>query len=120
MVKSGYRDVLKTFIKSLSSDTSLLEIQRADLVNFLAKYSETPWRKHSFYRAFRTFFKWQSITYDIPNPFWDRFGNTVIQAPRTPDKVLYTITPSDVRLLIEAASESRNKAIISLVRRLRC
>jgi integrase len=81
----------------------------------LAIYNDKPWRKHSFYRALRTFWKWVSITYEMRNPFIDRFGNLVITAPKTPNKVLYTITPNVVGMLIEAASCARDKAMISLL-----
>ena len=55
------------------------------------------------------------MAYDIPNPMIDRWGNPVIDAPKTPSKVLYTITPDKVRVLIDAASSVRDKAIISLL-----
>ena len=44
----------------------------------------------------------------------DRFGNSVIEPPKTPKDILYTVTPESVRLLIAAASGLRDKAIISL------
>ncbi len=109
------RDVLNTFIKCLTPEISFINIQRDDLVKFLARYEDKPWRRHSFYRAFRTFFKWASITYDTPNPFLDRHGNSIIDAPKTPSMVLYTITPGDVQKLIEATTSIRNKAMLSLL-----
>ena len=51
------------------------------IIQFLGQYEGKPWRKHGFYRALRTFFKWVSTTYQVPNPFIDQFGNTVIDAP---------------------------------------
>ena len=90
-------------------------VRREHIVDFLAIYDGKPWRKHSFYRALRTFWKWVSINLSMPNPYIDRFGNRVIEAPKTPKDVLYTVTPESVRLLIAAASMTRDKAIISLL-----
>ena len=78
-------------------------------------YDAKPWRKHSFYRALRSFWKWVSINHEQPNPFIDRFGNLVIDAPKTPNDILYTITPDTVKLLIAAVCTTRDKAIISLL-----
>ena len=55
------------------------------------------------------------MTYDVPNPMIDRWGNATIDAPKTSVKVLYTMTPENVRLLITAVSSSRDKALISLL-----
>ncbi len=90
-------------------------VRREHIVDFLAIYDGKPWRKHSFYRALRTFWKWVSINLSMPNPYIDRFGNRVIEAPKTPKDVLYTVTPESVRLLIAAAPMTRDKAIISLL-----
>jgi len=54
-------------------------------------------------------------TSDIPNPMIDRWGNAVIEAPKTPKTVLYTMTPEKVHRLLEAASCIRDRAIISLL-----
>ena len=56
------------------------------MVTFLAMYNDKPWRKHSFYRPLRTFWKWVSTSYDLPNPFIGRFGNLVIAAPKMSSK----------------------------------
>ena len=85
------------------------------IVQFLSIYEDKPWRKRSFYLALRTFWKWVSITYDTPNPFLDRFGNLAIDIPRTPSRLLYTLEPRQMSTLIEAASNARNKAIVSLL-----
>ena len=74
-----------------------------------------PWRKHSFYRAFKTFWKWASVNYQLPNPMIDRMGNSVIDAPKLPVKVLYTMTAANVRKLIDAARCVRDAAVISLL-----
>ena len=82
---------------------------------YLARWESKPWQKHSMFRALRTFWKWASIRYDMPNPMLDRWGNRVIDAPKTPNKVLYTQTPATVHQLMEAASCTRGKAVISLL-----
>ena len=55
------------------------------------------------------------MQYDMPNPMLDRWGNHVIDAPKTPNKVLYTLTPENTHRLVEAASRTRDKAIIALL-----
>ena len=45
----------------------------------------------------------------------DRWGNAVIEAPKTPKPVLYTMTPEKVHRLLEADSCIRDRAIISLL-----
>ena len=94
---------------------SLAETRRDHLVTYLAQWESKPWQKHSMFRALRTFWKWASIRYDIPNPMLDRWGNHVIDAPKTPNKVLYTQTPDTVVRLVEAASCTRDRALISLL-----
>ena len=74
-----------------------------------------PWRRHAFYLANKSFWKWASRTYDIPNPMIDRWGNAAIEAPKTPKTVLYTMTPEKVHRLLEAASCIRDRAAISLL-----
>ena len=76
---------------------------------------DRPWRKHSFYRALRTFWRWVSVTESIPNPFLDRFGNLLIDAPKVPSRLLYTLTPEKVAILIESAHLARDQAIIALL-----
>ena len=107
------RETLGKFLKWLP--VPLADADTATIITFLSQYDDKPWRKHSFYRALRTFWKWASLTYDISNPFLDRHGNHCIDAPKTPSKVLYTITPQLVSLLIEAAPTVRDRAIVSLL-----
>ena len=45
----------------------------------------------------------------------DRWGNAVIEAPKTPKTVLYTMTPENVYRLLEAAFSIRDRAAISLL-----
>ena len=107
------RETLTKFLRWLP--VPLVEANTATIINFLSQYNDKPWRKHSFYRALRTFWKWASRTYDIPNPFLDRHGNLAIDAPKTPSKVLYTLSPELVSILMEAAQTVRDKAILSLL-----
>ena len=107
------RNTLNTFMNCLT--LPLEEIQQEHLIDFLAVYEDRPWRRHSFYRALRTFFKWFSRIHDLPNPMLDKWGNLIIEAPKTPSKVLYTITPENVQKLIDATDLLRNKALISLL-----
>ena len=93
----------------------MADADTATIIRFLSQYDDKPWRKHSFYRALRTFWKWASLAYDISYPLLDRHGNSAIDAPKTPSKVLYTITPELVSFLIEAAPTVRDRAIVSLL-----
>ena len=107
------RETLSRFLSWLPVPVE--DVGRTNIVDFLAMYDAKPWRKHSFYRALRSFWKWVSINHEQPNPFIDRFGNLVIEAPKTPNDVLYTMTPDSVKSLIAAATTTRDKAIISLL-----
>ncbi len=51
----------------------------------------------------------------MPNPFLDQHGNIVIDAPKTPSKLLYTVNPGIIAKLTQAAPTVRDKAIISLL-----
>jgi len=82
---------------------------KAHVVAFLAPYQDRPWRRHGFYRALKTFFKWACDEYGFPNPM------TGIPAPKTPDVVLHTTTPTDVERLIAAVDNARDKALIALL-----
>jgi site-specific recombinase XerD len=101
------RVTLGPFLKWLP--VPLDSVNRAHIVSFLGQYQGKPWRKHSFYRAFKTFFKWASEEYHIENP------TTGIPAPKTPDVLLHTTTPTDVERLIEAVDNPRDKALIALL-----
>jgi integrase/recombinase XerD len=107
------RQTLGTFFTWLP--VPLTDVGREHLVGFLGQWEDKPWQKHSMYRSLRTFWRWVSTTYQIPNPMRDQFGNPIVAAPKTPDKILYTITPVDVCRLVDMASSIRDKAIISLL-----
>ena len=107
------RDTVGRFLRWLP--VPIPQTNREHIVRFLGLYDAKPWRKHAFYRANKSFWKWASRTYDIPNPMIDRWGNAVIEAPKTPKTVLYTMTPEKVHTLLEAASCIRDRAAISLL-----
>ena len=70
---SGERWLKETLTKFLSwLPLPPSEVARNHIVSFLARYEAMPWRKHSFYRALKTFWKWASINHEMPNPFVDR------------------------------------------------
>jgi len=85
------------------------KVSKEHIIGLLAEYEDKPWRRHGLYRALNTFFKWASAEYGFENPM------VSITAPKTPDVMLYTITPQNTERLIEAASDSRTKAIIALL-----
>ena len=85
------------------------KVTKEHIISLLARYEGKPWRKHGLYRALKTFFRWASKEYDFQNPMMD------IEAPKTPDPVLYTMTPDNVGRLITAANSSRDKALIALL-----
>ena len=84
-------------------------VSKEHIIGLLAEYEDKPWRRHGLYRALKTFFKWASVEYDFANPM------VSIPAPKTPDVILHTMTPNDTEKLIEAATDSRTKAIIALL-----
>ncbi len=89
--------------------TTLADADKQHIIQFLSLYEGKPWRRHSFYRAFKTFWKWLAEEYQLDNLM------TGIPAPKTPDVVLHTTTPADVDRLIQEANTSRDKAIIALL-----
>ncbi len=91
------------------------DVSRDTIVEFLGQYAHMPWRRHGFYRALRSPYRGLFITYQVPNPFIDQFGNPTIEPPKVPQKPLTTITPEQVGILIDAAKGSRNKALVSLL-----
>ncbi len=107
------RQTLGRFLKWLP--VPLDAVRRDRLVSYLMQWESKPWQKHSMFRALRTFWKWASMQYDIPNPMLDRWGNHVIDAPKTPNKVLCAQTPDSVHRLGKAASCTRDKTIIALL-----
>ena len=116
LTAGGERWLKETLSKFLSwLPVSPNQATRAHIVRFLGQYEAMPWRKHSMYRALRAFWRWVSTTYDIPNPMMDHRGNPVIDAPKTPSKVLYTMPPDKVQILLKATSCVRDEAIVSLL-----
>ena len=57
------RENLSRFLTWLT--LSIEDVRREQIVEFLAMYDGKPWRKHSLYRALRTFWKWVSIHHKI-------------------------------------------------------
>ena len=106
------RDTISTFILWLLAP--LQSIPKHHIMGFLAQYETKPWRKRSMYLGLRTFCSWLSTNHDLANPSYDRHGNSVIEPPKTPDKVLYTMSPKPVSFLLDFAITLRDKAIISL------
>ena len=92
------RDTVGRFLKWLP--VPLRQAHREHIVRFLGLYDTKPWRKHAFYRANKSFWKWAFRIYDIPNPMIDRWGNAVIEASKTPSTVLYTMTLEKVHRLL--------------------
>jgi integrase len=107
------RDTLGRFLPGLP--VPIDQANRNHLLAFLALYEGRPWRKHGMYRALRTFWRWASRTFDIPNPMQDRWGNPTIEPPKLPNTILYTQTPETVATLIAAAETTRDKAMIALL-----
>jgi site-specific recombinase XerD len=73
-------------------------------------YNDRPHQKDSFYRTLKSFYKW-SIKFGLiqENPM------LLIKPPKLPETVLRTITPEQVRILLETAEDSRDKAIVALL-----
>ena len=107
------RDTLGKFIMWLS--VPLAPVNTGTVISFLSQYDNKPWRKHSMYRALRTYWKWVPTTHDMDNPFLDIHGNMAIPAPRLPSRLLPTTSPETVATLIENCTTVRNQAIVGLL-----
>ncbi len=44
--------------------TTLADADKQHIIQFLSLYEGKPWRRHSFYRAFKTFWKWLAEEYE--------------------------------------------------------
>jgi site-specific recombinase XerD len=64
--------------------------------------------RHASYRAIKTFYRWLSREYGVRNSMGG------IQAPILGKPILPSLTLEQVRLLLNAASNPRNKAIVAL------
>ncbi len=86
------------------------EVTTDHVLKFLSVYNDRPHQKDSFYRTLKSFYKW-SIKFGLieDNPM------LLIEAPKLPETVLRTITPEQVRILLETAENSRDKAIVALL-----
>ena len=101
------RDMLGRFLKQLNIPAQ--EVQTSDITNFLSPYHDRPYQRHGLYRATKSFYRWlKRHRYIQDNPI------EYIETPKLPDKLLNTITPEQVRILMDNAGCTRDKAIISL------
>ena len=107
------RDTVTRFLEWLP--IPLEDARRQHIVQFLGQFDRKPWRKRSMYLGLRTFWRWLSVHYRLPNPFLDQWGNNVIDAPKTPTRVLNTMTCENIATLLSACESVRDKAIISLL-----
>ncbi len=110
-----FRWTVLVFLQAQPANIDVTRLTTGQIVEFLGIYNHMPWRKHGFYRALKTFYKWISTTYKVPNPFMDEFGNSTIEPPKLPQKVLPALQPEQVLELIQAAKGARNKAIVALL-----
>ena len=101
------RDMVGRFIKQL--DVEVEAVDPEHLISFLAPYGDRPFQKHCLYRALKSFYRWLKRFRCIQeNPM------EYIDAPKLPDKVLNTISPEQVQVLMANASCTRDRAIIAL------
>ena len=91
-----FRWTVLVFLQAQPADVDVTRLTTGHIVEFLGIYNHMPWRKHGFYRALKTFYKWISTTYKVPNPFMDEFGNSTIDPPKLPQKVLPALQPEQV------------------------
>ena len=102
------RDTLGRFGQAV--ELRVHEVAADHLLEFLSRYNSHPFRKHSFFRALRSFWKWACSEYRLEtNPM------AQLPAPNLPDRVLPTIPPGAVTTLIEAATNLRDKCIVVLL-----
>lgn len=98
-----YRNKLGKFLAELDPDV----VQRQDIERYLTRF-KNPGNCHAHFRVLRTFFNWCEDTFGSASPM------RKMKAPKVPKKILPTLTREQIMVLIEAARNIRDKAIISL------
>ena len=101
------RDMTGRFLKQLG--INLFDVGPQQIVEFLGPYSDRPFQRHGLYRALKSLYRWLKKMRRIPeNPM------EYIEAPKVPDRVLNIVTPEQVKVLIENAVNTRDKAVIGI------
>jgi len=79
------------------------------IAGFLAPYGDRPFQRHALFRAVKSLYRrLKKLRYISDNPM------DYIDTPKVPDRVLNSVTPEQAQVLIDSASCTRDKAIISL------
>ena len=105
-----YRAYLNRSISVVSLNTS-----GRDIIAFMKSLKCSPGGKHSYYRTLKTFYNWlysRKSGYHLniqDNPILD------VDAPKLERKILPSLTPEQLDLVMEQACCLRDKAIISLL-----
>lgn len=68
----------------------------------------TPWTKDACWRVWRSFFRWCSLEYQIPDVM-DR-----VQRPKVPHIEMRALEPADLSLVLATATDPRQRAILAL------
>ena len=101
------QDMTGRFLRKLSID--VIEVRPEHIAAFLSPYADRPFQKHGLYRALKSLYRWLKKMRRIQdNPI------EYIETPKVPDKILPTVTPEQVKILIDNANCIRDKAIVSL------
>ena len=100
-----YRDKLQRFARSCPE---LPEVP-GPIETLLASVKGTPETKHAHFRAFRAFFRFVSDRHETSNPM------VKVRAPRCPRKVMATLEPNELMMLLYSATTPREKAILWLL-----
>lgn len=76
---------------------------------FLASLRGSPETRHAYFRALKAFYLFLKKRHHFPNPI------ELIEPPRCPRKVMATLEPHELMMLLAAASDLRELAIITLL-----
>ncbi|MFC2066385.1 tyrosine-type recombinase/integrase [Chloroflexota bacterium] len=103
-----YRDRLSKFI----NDVDYLRTSRKDIehhLNSIPPNQNGLATRHASFRTIKTFYKWLSDVYHLPNPV-DGLAAPILGKP-----ILPSLTIEQVKYLIDVVESNRDKAIIALL-----
>ena len=101
-----YKVYLTRFLSSLYKP--VLELTKSDISTFMNSLACSPGGKHAYFRSIRVFYKWaqsESLIVDIPR----------MESPKVPKPLRVAVKLEDVKTLLDAAQNCRDKLIVSLL-----
>lgn len=99
----------RVLLQPLASVFSTLPEEPGPIEEFLSQATGSPETKHGRYRVLNVFFKFIKERWGISNPMQQ------IAPPRRPKKVLPTLESHEVMLLLNSATNARDRAMLTLL-----